>query len=27
VLLDAAAKKGSKAAADRLRNLQAFGCE
>ena len=27
VLLDAAAKKGSKAAADRLRNLQAFGCQ
>jgi TPR repeat protein len=27
VLLDAAAKKGSKAAGERLRNLQAFGCE
>jgi hypothetical protein len=27
VLLDAAAKKGSKAAAERLRNLPAFGCE
>jgi hypothetical protein len=27
VLLDAAAKKGSKTAAERLRNLQAFGCQ
>jgi hypothetical protein len=27
VLLDAAARKGAKAAAERLRNLQAFGCE
>jgi hypothetical protein len=27
VLLDAAARKGGKAAAERLRNLQAFGCE
>ena len=27
LLLDAAARKGSKAAAGRLRNLQAFGCE
>lgn len=27
LLLDAAARKGSKAAAERLRNLQAFGCE
>jgi hypothetical protein len=27
VLLDVAAKKGSKAAGDRLRNLQAFGCQ
>jgi TPR repeat protein len=27
VLLDAAAKKGSKAAGERLRNLQAFGCQ
>lgn len=27
VLLDAAARKGSKDAAERLRNLQAFGCE
>jgi hypothetical protein len=27
VLLDAAAKKGSKTAAERLTNLQAFGCE
>jgi hypothetical protein len=27
LLLDAAARKGGKAAAERLRNLQAFGCE
>ncbi|MGA7930509.1 MAG: hypothetical protein WCA20_31505 [Candidatus Sulfotelmatobacter sp.] len=27
LLLDAAARKGGRAAADRLRNLQAFGCE
>jgi TPR repeat protein len=27
LLLDAAARKGVKAAADQLRNLQAFGCE
>lgn len=27
LLLDAAAKKGSKAAGERLRNLQAFGCQ
>jgi TPR repeat protein len=27
VLLDAAARKGSAAAAERLRNLQAFGCQ
>jgi TPR repeat protein len=27
VLLDAAARKGSRAAAERLRHLQAFGCE
>ena len=27
VLLDAAARKGGKAAAERLRNLRAFGCE
>ncbi|MGO8796174.1 MAG: hypothetical protein ACLQLC_15235 [Candidatus Sulfotelmatobacter sp.] len=27
VLLDSAARKGGKAAADRLRNLQAFGCQ
>jgi TPR repeat protein len=27
LLLDAAARKGSAAAAERLRNLQAFGCE
>jgi hypothetical protein len=27
VLLDAAARKGGKAAAERLRNLQAFGCQ
>jgi TPR repeat protein len=26
VLLDSAARKGEKAAADRLRNLQSFGC-
>jgi len=27
LLLDAAARKGGTAAANRLRNLQAFGCE
>ena len=27
LLLDAAARKGGRAAADRLRNLRAFGCE
>jgi hypothetical protein len=27
LLLDAAARKGGTAAAERLRNLQAFGCE
>jgi len=27
LLLDAAARKGGRAAADRLRNLPAFGCE
>jgi TPR repeat protein len=27
LLLDAAARKGGKAAAERLRNLQAFGCQ
>jgi hypothetical protein len=27
LLLDAAARKGGKAAAERLQNLQAFGCE
>jgi TPR repeat protein len=27
LLLDAAARKGEKAAAERLRNLQAFGCQ
>jgi TPR repeat protein len=27
LLLDAAARKGARTAAERLRNLQAFGCE
>jgi TPR repeat protein len=27
LLLDAAARKGGRSAADRLRNLRAFGCE